>query len=69
MDSRWQKVYDTNLKYRAEIVKAVLADHEISAVLVDKQDTAYHFGHIEVYVAPHDVLSAVKIIQDVISFR
>lgn len=69
MNSKWQKVYDTNLKYRAEIVKAVLADHEIPAVLVDKQDTAYHFGHIEVYVAPDDVLNAVKIIQDVISFR
>lgn len=69
MDSKWQKVYDTNLKYRGEIVKAVLAEHEIPAVLVDKQDTAYHFGLIEVYVAPNHVLSAVKIIQDVISFR
>lgn len=69
MNNKWQKVYDTNLKYRAEIVKAVLADHGINSVLVDKQDTAYHFGQIEVYVAPDDVISAVKIVQDVISFR
>lgn len=69
MDNKWQKVYDTNLKYRAEIVKAVLADHGINSVLIDKQDTAYRFGHIEVYVAPDDVISAVKIVQDVISFR
>ncbi len=69
MNSKWQKIYDTNLKYRAEIVKAVLSDHGISAVLVDKQDKAYHFGQVEVYVAPYDVMGAVKIIQDVISFR
>lgn len=69
MDSRWQKVYDTNLNYRAEIVKSVLMDHGIPSVLVDKQDTAYHFGLVEVYVAPDDVINAIKIVQNDISFR
>jgi hypothetical protein len=69
MQSNWQKVYTTDLHYRAEIVKAVLAEHDIQAVVVDKQDSAYHFGHIEVYVAPAQVLVAIKIIEDGIDFR
>lgn len=65
----WQKVYTTSFKYRAEIVKAVLGDNHIQAVVVDKQDTAYHFGQIEVYVTADDVINAVKLIEDVINFR
>ena len=68
MRSNWQQVYTTDLHYRAEIVKAVLAEHDIHAVIVDKQDSAYHFGHIEVYVAPEQVLIAIKIIEDGIDF-
>ncbi len=65
----WQSVYATRFGYRAEIVKAVLADNDIQAVVVDKQDTAYHFGQIEVYVTADDVLKAVKLIEDDINFR
>jgi hypothetical protein len=69
MNAKWQKVYTTDLMYRAEIVKAVLEDHHLSPVLVDKQDTSYHFGPIELYVAPDEVMSAMKIIEDDISFK
>lgn len=69
MNTKWQKVYTTGLMYRAEIVKAVLEDHHLSPVLVDKQDTSYHFGPIELYVAPDEVMSAMKIIEDDISFK
>ena len=68
MQRNWQKVYTTDLLYRAEIVKAVLAEHHIQSVIVDKKDSAYHFGHIELYVAPEQVLIAIKIIEDGIDF-
>lgn len=69
MNAKWQKVYTTHMMYRAEIVKAVLEDHHLKPVLVDKQDTSYHFGSIELYVAPDEVMSAMKIIEDDISFK
>ncbi len=68
MQSNWQKVYTTDLQYRANIVKSVLAEHNIQAVIIDKKDSAYHFGHFEVYIAPEQVLTAIKIIEDGISF-
>jgi len=69
MDGKWQKVYTTSMKYRAEIVKAVLEDSRLNPVLIDKQDTSYHFGAIELYVAPNEVISALKIIENDISFK
>lgn len=72
MDSKWQKVYTTDQKYRAEIVRAVLEDRGMHPVIVDKQDQMYqvsHWGHVEVYVAPENVLRAMKIVQDDIRFK
>nr|WKN39725.1 DUF2007 domain-containing protein [Tunicatimonas sp. TK19036] len=69
MDSKWQKVYTTQQRYQAEIVKAVLEDNQLKPVLVDKQDRAYHFGPVEIYVAPDCVMAALKIIRDDIRFE
>ena len=72
MDSKWQKVYSTDLKYRAEIVRAVLEDQGMHPVIVDKQDTMYQvssWGKVELYVAPENVLRAMKIIRDDIRFE
>ena len=72
MNSKWQRVYSTNQKHRAEIVRAVLEDQEMHPVIVDKQDQMYqvnHWGTVEIYVAPENVLRAMKIIRDDIRFR
>ena len=54
--SNWQSVFTTDQVYQADIVKGVLADRGIQAVVVNKQDTAYKFGHIEVNVGRDSVL-------------
>jgi hypothetical protein len=72
MDSKWQRVYSTDQKYRAEIVRAVLEDQEMHPVIVDKQDQMYQvnsWGTVEIYVAPENVLRAMKIIRDDIRFE
>ena len=65
----WQKVYSTEKIYRAEIVKDTLANHNIVAVVIDKKDTAYQFGHYEVHVKTDDVLWAIKLIENDIQFE
>ena len=67
--SSWSSVYKTHLLYRAEIVKAVLQDNDLPAVVVDKKDSNYGFGYYEVHVTADSVLKAIKIIQDDISFE
>ena len=65
----WQKVYTINQQHKAEIVKAVLEENDISAVVVSKKDSLYQLGNYEVYVSSENVLSAVKMINDDIHFE
>ena len=65
----WQCVYRDSLEYRAEIVKAVLEDQELSPVVLNKKDSAYQFGTFAVLVAPEYIIKAIKIINDEIKFE
>jgi hypothetical protein len=65
----WRKVYETPNQHRAHIVQSVLATHALPAVIVNKKDTTYHFGHFEVHVDADNILRALKIIADEIQFE
>ena len=67
--SQWKAVFKTNQQYQAEIVKDVLEDHNLTPVIVNKKDSAYHFGYFEVHVSEEEVLKAVQIVQNDINFE
>jgi len=46
------------------MAKQMLADHNIQCFLVNKQDSAYKFGEVELYVYRDDVIRAKKLIQE-----
>jgi hypothetical protein len=58
MEKGWVQVYATNKLFQAEIFKRVLADHEIEAVIINKMDSSYKIGEIEVYVKDNHVIKA-----------
>ena len=62
--SDWISVYKSVVLNNAEIVKAVLADHEIDAVIVNKMDSMLKglSGDIEVRVNNKDVINAKHLI-------
>jgi len=64
MGNDWRVVYTSNKPYQAEMVKDILIENEIEAILLNKQDSLYLFGDIEVYVQPDDVIKAKFIIKD-----
>lgn len=66
--SNWQAIYSDEIAHRAEIVKDVLMENGIPAVLMNKKDSAYQFGICEVSVEKDNVIKAIKIIQDDIQF-
>jgi hypothetical protein len=66
--AKWQKVYSDRLLHKAEIVKAVLEDNNLTPVIINKQDSNYKFGYFEIYVTPDEVIKAIKLIEDEISF-
>lgn len=65
----WIKVFETDQQIRAEIVKGVLEENEINAVVLSKKETVYHvFGSYQVMVPKEDVLLATNLIQNEITF-
>jgi hypothetical protein len=65
----WQKIFESTVQIRTEIVKGVLGEHDIQAVIVPKKDSSYQLGLVEVHVREEDVLNAIKIIEEVIKFE
>ncbi len=57
-------VYSTNKMYEAEIVRQILGDHSINSFLINKMDSAYQFGDIEIYVLRDDVMRSKLLIQE-----
>ena len=65
----WEVVYKSGTNFRAEIVKGVLNENQIDAIIISKKDSNYHFGHFEVTVQRDSLLKAIKIIKDEIKFK
>ncbi len=62
MDSNWRKVYSNNYQHKVEIVQAVLEEEGIASVIMNKKDSAYLFGEIELYVQADNVIKSKQII-------
>jgi len=57
-------IFSSGQPYQAEMVRQMLSDHNIQSFLVNKQDSAYKFGEVELYVNRDDVIRAKKLIQE-----
>jgi hypothetical protein len=62
MDSNWALIYSTGAPYKIELLKGMLAEHEIDSVIINKQDSSYLIGELELYVKAEDVVKAKRII-------
>lgn len=58
----WECLFGSKYLYKAEILKSLLEENDIPAVIINKQDSAYLFGDIEVYVKLDDMLKASRIL-------
>lgn len=63
MEKDWTLVFSTGNLQIAELMKAMLEGNGVKAVVLNKQDSAYTFGDIEVYVKQQDQLKANHLIK------
>jgi len=64
MENDWQKVFSTPKGYLAEIIKGVLIENGIESIIINKQDSAYLLGEVEVYTRKDNLLKAINIIKN-----
>lgn len=63
MEDNWQKIYSSSFEHKIEIAQAVLEDEGIKSVIINKKDSFYLFGELELYVHADHVLRAKQIIK------
>lgn len=67
----WESIYITPLPHRAELAKALLIEHEIPAVVINRQSSSYPdigWGKVEVHVLAKDAILAKVILENEATF-
>lgn len=64
MENDWIKIRTYTNPIEAEIVRQMLEEHAIPAVVLNKQDSSYHFGRLELYVSGVNEEAAVALIEE-----
>lgn len=62
MEASWIKIYTSFDFFKSELVRQVLIDHEIDAIIIDKQGFPYRIGEVEVYIHEDNFQKALEII-------
>jgi len=62
MEAGWVKIYISADFFKSELVRQVLIDHEIEAIIINKQGFPYRIGEVEVYIHEDDFQKALEII-------
>lgn len=64
MEKNWNKVYTTQNFFTAEMIRQMLIDNNIPAVIMNKQDSSYRFGLIDVFIHQDNELAAKALIEE-----
>ena len=63
----WYKIYTTDSYTEANIIKGMLEENSIKAILLNKQDSSYLFlGEIELYVSVHFKDVAIRLVNNIL---
>jgi len=62
----WTSVFETDQLYKAELVKDILCNNDIDAVILNQKDSSYNtFGEIYVMVSEEEKGKAEEILKTV----
>ena len=62
MEPGWVKINTYSIVVEAEIVRQMLIENDIPAVVVNKQDVYIRFGNVELYVQQENEAAALQLI-------
>lgn len=61
----WTTIFVTEQLYRAEIIKSLLCDNGIEAVIMNHKDSSFKIGTIEVMVSANERDKATELIKSI----
>ena len=63
MEQDWVKIYTSSKFHQVQFIKAMLEENNIPSVEINKRDSSYNFGEIELYVKNDDEVRAHYLIR------
>jgi hypothetical protein len=63
-DQEWTLIYSSSNPVQVEIIKGALGENEIECIIINKKDSVYLFGEVELYVRAEDALMAQHLISN-----
>jgi|TARA_B110000438_G_scaffold152529_1_gene146547 hypothetical protein len=65
MEKNWINIFNSSNPIEVEIVKQMLNENNINAVILNKQDSSYNlFGSIDLYVKEENQTIALQLINE-----
>ena len=64
MNDEWIQVYSANELYKVDLVKGMLQENGIGSEILDRQDSAFLTGDVELFVHTSDFEAAKKLIEE-----
>lgn len=64
MEKELVHIYSSGKPYLAELVRQMLGENNIQSFIVNKQDSAYKFGELELFVHRDHVIRAKMLIRE-----
>jgi len=62
MDEEWVLIYSSSQLYEIELISGMLLENDIESFIINKQDSAYLIGEIELNVPIDSIMKAKQLI-------
>jgi hypothetical protein len=67
MEKNWAKIFESPDELKLEIARQMLDDQNIESVIINKKDSSYLFGELELYVNRDRVIEAKSVLKDLLA--
>lgn len=64
MEENWVLIYSASKLYQAELLKEILDENEIVCDIINKKDSSFLLGDVEVYVQKENEAKALAFVKD-----
>ena len=64
MEKNWVLIYSAPKAYEAEILKEVLEENKIVCDIINKKDSSFLFGDVEVFVQKENEEKALALVKE-----
>jgi len=64
MDKEWVLIYSSSQLFEVELLSGMLNENDIESIVINKQDSLYLIGEIELHVPIDNILKAKQLISN-----